>query len=613
VNLARYRSGSDTAVGSSSTTLFWVPEAGVVPHLVAMEILARTLRDEGHAVAMVRCHAIFNRCPVKQMLAIPDMTPRDSAAARRCCDRCLDVSLRLEGRYDLPTVNLGAVDRRVALRTSAMLGAKPRIIGTHVVDDVPFGTLALHDVALAHKIADVSRPPDSLLDTWWERVEDCVRSFLLADELVSGGNVSTLVTFSDTAFHVCARLAAERRGVACRSASFASHRNVDRRRIVVSNEIPHEATLHQAAAWPEWRDLALLPETVVEVCNDLVRHFTNSGNASHIYSKGMQLEPAALCRRLGLDMDRRTLVAYTSSLDEINATRAFQRALGVDTAILGTPTFDSQVSWLRSVARYAADRPDLQLVIRIHPREDANVREGRTSEHLGILRDGLAGLPDSTTVVWPRDDVSSYDLSRIARAALVWESSIGLELARAGVPVLAVAVGATHNLPRGDGVSWAPSPDAYFSTLDDLILRNGDIAAVVHAFRWYAMMNLGGSLDVADLVPVPDSRRLPRWRRPVRSSEIVDAIVNGNSPDRINLRHLRDAQHGSSADDELTAVRGQLARLFDLVMTGADTGSPGRMDGVGLEGELVTIERSGEVHRDWAPLGARLARLATGR
>src|SRR5438128_2086300 len=48
-------------------TLFFAPEAGLKPHLAAMCILARTLKQLGHSVLFARCYELFARCAVMDM------------------------------------------------------------------------------------------------------------------------------------------------------------------------------------------------------------------------------------------------------------------------------------------------------------------------------------------------------------------------------------------------------------------------------------------------------------------------------------------------------------------------------------------------------------------
>src|SRR6202000_188829 len=116
-------------------------------------------------------------------------------------------------------------------------------------------------------------------------------------------------------------------------------------------------------------------------------------------------------KKLGLSRGRKTLVAYTSSLDEFVASRGVLEALGRPYAA-GPKPFDDQSAWLRALVDWTASRPDLQLVGRIHPRTGSSRYATVASEYFR-LKSEFATTPSNVTVVWPEDPVSRYNLGDI--------------------------------------------------------------------------------------------------------------------------------------------------------------------------------------------------------
>lgn len=616
---------SQSGAEIDGSAVFWIPEAGVGPHLAAMEVLARTMVEAGHRVVFTRCYEGFSRCPVMDMYQLADPSPgRD---AQSCCDRCLYNSVRMLARYSLPALDTSPWLELVRPRVDVLTVVKPDDLSSFRFDEVPFGTLALHDLTLVHKLATFDDVPPQLEDAWWERIKSCLTAYLLVSEMLRSGRPKEMVHFNDGALNVSARLAAEREGIACRSIAFASHVGVDRRRIVITKTIAHDALLRHASSWDRWRNVPIRPETVETVGDDVVRHFTNSGGASHIYSRGLSADPAAMHERLGLDAGRRVLVAYTSSLDEDNAARAYRNALGIDDSLVGASPFRDQLDWLRQVADTVAASSDMQLVIRVHPREDANEREGVASEHLRLLRREFSDAQPNVQVVWPRDPVSSYDLARIANVVLVSWSSIGLELARAALPVLATSVGTFHGLPRNDGVAWEPTPKAYFERVQELCEHGTDLDDVIVAYRFYAMRQLGLSTDLGDVVRSAGTRGLPRWRTPAESRRILGALVDDLDPGEDTLDRLNRERRSDSEERERSAVRGQMRRLFGLVTVGRDvragpelrlissgdsTGepdSPALPGAVVVSGDMVWFVMDGSWSSVRSPMASHLALL----
>src|SRR5690242_13115875 len=57
-------------------TVFFAPEAGVGRHFTAHALLARTLKERGERVLMVRCFDLYPRCIVMDSFSAPlDMPP----------------------------------------------------------------------------------------------------------------------------------------------------------------------------------------------------------------------------------------------------------------------------------------------------------------------------------------------------------------------------------------------------------------------------------------------------------------------------------------------------------------------------------------------------------
>ncbi len=513
-------------------TLFWIPEAGVGPHLVAMEILARTLVGDGQSVMFTRCYECFARCPVMDMYELAEPTSHE--AARSCCDRCIYNSVAMLGRYRLPAMDLRPWVERIRPELDRLRRDRPADLKTFHLEGIAFGAIALHDLILTNKLASADHVSPHLGDAWWDRISSCVTAYLVVSEMARSGTINQLVHFNDGSLQVSARLAAEKAGVPCRSLAFASHLGVDRRKLVITNTIAHDALVRHASTWTQWRNIPLGAEVVRDIGDDLVRHFTNPGGASHIYSRGLSSRPDDLRRRLGLSSDRKVVVAFTSSLDEDNAARAYRAALGIDCSSSDGQTFPDQLTWLRHVADQISVSEDLQLIVRVHPREDANDRDGVRSEHLSLLRDELGKDRAHVHVVWPRDPVSSYDLSLLAHVATVSWSSIGLELARAGTPVLATSVGVLHTLPRNEGVAWEATPAGYSRRLRELSIGGFCLEEVISAYRFYAMRQLALTTDLGDIVAKPGSRYLPRWRTPHEAPRLL-GILNG-SVDRAQTR-----------------------------------------------------------------------------
>jgi CDP-glycerol glycerophosphotransferase (TagB/SpsB family) len=99
--------------------------------------------------------------------------------------------------------------------------------------------------------------------------------------------------------------------------------------------------------------------------------------------------------------------------------------------------FTNQLEWAKWLISYVGGRNDLHLIIRIHPREFPNKRENVRAPHLDSFISSLgANLPQNVSLNLPDQEISIYDLIPIVNVLLNSTSSVGVEFAAFGIPVI---------------------------------------------------------------------------------------------------------------------------------------------------------------------------------
>lgn len=184
----------------------------------------------------------------------------------------------------------------------------------------------------------------------------------------------------------------------------------------------------------------------------------------------------------GADETRKTL-----GLDDRPVVMLAANVLG-DSLTLGRDIFAaSMTEWITKTVQFFAARPDVQLVIRIHPGEKLVPQ----AKSMGVVvREALPEIPNHIHFIGALDKVNTYDLIEIADLGLAYTTTVGLETAMNGAPV--VSCGRTHYRGRGftaDPNSW----DEYFSALESVLsdlpahrLSDGQIAkAWNYAYRFF--------------------------------------------------------------------------------------------------------------------------------
>ena len=149
-----------------------------------------------------------------------------------------------------------------------------------------------------------------------------------------------------------------------------------------------------------------------------------------------------------------------------------------DSAVIGQGlAYDTLQDWLVAVVEQFAQRPQHELIVRIHPAE-VKLPGKQTREPLApFLAERFPVLPSNVRVVGADDPTSSYALMNGADLGLVFTSTTGLEMVLHGKPV--IVAGRTHYRDKGftnDVGSPAGLADALDAELDSPTAPDVDLA-----------------------------------------------------------------------------------------------------------------------------------------
>jgi CDP-glycerol glycerophosphotransferase (TagB/SpsB family) len=178
---------------------------------------------------------------------------------------------------------------------------------------------------------------------------------------------------------------------------------------------------------------------------------------------------AALKKNLGIPEGRKVITLFSNLIwDAANVSRDI--------------AFPSALECINQTIRHFAGREDVQIVLRAHPAEKvlgtSQTYKGLVSEYFGHK------LPSNFTFL--DYEVNSYNVLDISDIGVVNTSTVGLEFAMIGKPILLISE--THY--RGKGFTYdATSGDQYFSMLENLILHPVLLPdQVILARKYYYMM-----------------------------------------------------------------------------------------------------------------------------
>lgn len=202
--------------------------------------------------------------------------------------------------------------------------------------------------------------------------------------------------------------------------------------------------------WEAWKDSKLTREQLSRI--QALFESRQQAKTNENFTRQWQSLPSqgSDSVRQALKLDNRPIVLLATNV------------LG-DSLTLGRQVFSKTMAdWVGRTIQYFMGRPDIQLVIRIHPGEILT----REYSMVDVVKQTLPELPEYIHVIEPGEKINTYDLIEITDIGLVYTTTVGLEMALKGIPV--VVAGKTHYRDRGftyDPNSWVE----YFKLLGTML------------------------------------------------------------------------------------------------------------------------------------------------
>lgn len=214
--------------------------------------------------------------------------------------------------------------------------------------------------------------------------------------------------------------------------------------------------MHCDDLWPHYRERPLTADENAELDDYFATREDNRAEFFR-YFEQVDRDRESFLRRIGV------------------AGQSFDRTFGLFTNVAfdaaeyeSRGAFRDMFEWIEEVVEFFVQRPKLLLVIKVHPAESRFIEPTPTPWRVATrLAQRFGELPANVRIVPSDDPVSPFLIYSLIDAGLVHTSTVGLELALAGKPVLTSGSGVHYEKP---GIAQgAKSREEFFAKLHSLI------------------------------------------------------------------------------------------------------------------------------------------------
>ena len=494
----------------------FLPETGIEPYLRSLCSIGKSLSEH---LTLLHCTGQMRRCVFLQ-----NDDKQSSEEKMKRCKKCHELYSKAKEFYSADSIELSEVITEDKLQEFEKLVP---IELSEVIDfsykGIPVGKLGQAALVLEVKFLNVFNLSNSDIKKYRRFVLDAMLATEISDYICRKLKPRGILAFNAYAVNQAAKCIADAKNIPFSFITTRSYKGADFSSFMLAKR-PDMGKLDISSNFTATNSRSLLPMYVQDSWNDSFFRFY--GKDGHIFSNSKQDLPEDILLKLGFDKTKKTVVAFTSSYDERIAANISSELFKLN--LSGNHLFETQIEWIAFLKDYAKKHKDIQIVVRVHPREGTR-QSGKPSEHLLLLQDNFAGKnTENFVIIWADDPISSYDLIEVTDLCLISWSSMGAECARIGIPVLTYTSGLYYVDSKAFHV--AKSIEEYRDSITNILDESYSFDVLTDGVRYNYCFNHISFIDCGDTIPHDFYNEDKFYDISPEKTEIIKKIFYGNMP-----------------------------------------------------------------------------------
>ena len=545
--------------------LFFSPYSYVWQWVFPEALIAKSLQDAGHEVIYIGCDGVFaDGVCIPMRVAAADFDSDDSRK-EHICNNCIKNKNTIIDAFDF---KWGSLSDYLEPKDFDDINTKIETITldnffSYTFDGIPLGRIAVYETLMQFK-----KNSFNFTDEEFCRYKAWLKNAMLvavaSKKVLSKHSPDRLIIYNNLysanhSFHSVAK----KMGVA----SYCMHAWDNFGSIFQAVFlIRGNAYNYMYDTVRLWRSSYKNQPVNNRTISYIKEHHMSVMSASTIftYSNPKASEHIDIQKYFGIPAKSRIVVATMSSYDEIYAAYAVGEFDSYEPKI-----YKSQVLWLTNLIEFFSKREDLFLIIRVHPREFPNRREGRKSENAAVYEELLADLPSNIRVNMPSDNLSIYDLALYADVVLNGCSSVGLEMALLGLPVLSYAN--EWNSYPVELDYQTENKEEYLAAIDTLLASGWSAERIKMACRWlafkfgYTAFHIGDAFGYKHGEKVNQKNDLEMMPKSITSAGKIVDFVYSKEQIFVDIDTIKSEQGELFEHEEDLIIRDYIQEVYDFL------------------------------------------------
>lgn len=540
--------------------LFFSPFANVWEHSFPEGLVAEGLKSKGVEIVTVRCDGLFDDFCIA--MSASGLTAADSLNKRKqvctACQKRRNFADKSFGFDNILLENfLEAADYEIA---STLVGETTQENWTaQSLHGVPIGKYSAYEFLLNYKILGTDIPED-LFPRYLSQLKNSTLSLLAAEKILDFEQPDRVITYNRLYGINHAFLAvAELRNIPTYSIQGGGHVVHRGETVTMFRNSETQFQVLDSNNWNEYKNSPLTGSDTYLVASHL-QGLMDASSAFAYSSAYEAVNPDQLRERLGIPLNAHVLLIPMSSEDELNAA---ELADLLPDRTSRPNVFTDQFEWINFLFTYAEQHSDLKFILRLHPRMYPNKRENVIAPVLEKVLSLIELAPSNVIINYPTDNISLYDLLQIVDVTLGYRSTVGVELAAYGIPVVSPANRDFYTYPNEiQRVGYSRSE--YVAQIESALSEGWSIENMRNAYRWLSFLFTRISVDFSDSVSAKPSSIRPKkpglklwlWRKMVFLIIQFGPLVR----ERLSMRNRKTSELSKDVIfDVLTNIRPNLS------------------------------------------------------